>query len=90
MRIVELSDFSMTVMKDSEDRFYKGLGEIQERVERYGSFITVVKEKQEVEDFHGTIQAEASESVCSGGKMILFFKDKLEGFKVGDRVFLLC
>lgn len=88
MRIVELGKYSMTVMKDSEDKFYWSLSRMQKKVEKMRSAFTVAKYKP-TNDYSGNVYAESSESICTGGKIMLFFKDELPDFKLGDKVELL-
>jgi hypothetical protein len=88
MRIVELSDYTMTVMKDSEDPFWLSLSKIRNRAEKLHCKITVLKGK--LEDYYPEkpeYEQKSDEVICTAGRMMLFFKDKIsDAFNTGDKV----
>ena len=80
MRIVELSDYTMVIMKDSDDPPWRSVGKIAYMAEGYGSIIVDVEQI--------TVNyITASDFVCSAGKLVLFFKDKIpDKFHLHDKV----
>ena len=81
MRIVELGDYSMTVMKDSEDPPWVSVGDIYRRAY---SVILVDKGNQLTYEY-----IESSDSVYSAGRLVLFFKDKIpSNYHLHDEVYL--
>lgn len=88
MRIVELSDYTMTVMKDSEDHFWFGISKLQSRISDKHFNVAIVLE-EEMDSFpqipeHFIV---IEDSICTAGRLILYFADKIpEVYKVGSRV----
>ena len=84
MRIVELGDNSMVIMKDSEDPPWKSIGDVYRRASRNGRSILVDLGDQL------TIQyLESSDYVYTAGRLVLFFKDNIpHEFKLHDKVYL--
>lgn len=81
MRIVELGDYSMVIMKDSEDLPWMSVGATYRTAERYRMRIAVDKGQLTFDYLL------ASEWVYSAGKLILFFSDAIPGrFHLYDRV----
>lgn len=89
MRIVELSDYSMVIMKDSEDAFYNSVGDIYRKAEEAQRIIGVTRMVYDDHGFYCEDGWASSDSyIYSGGRLVLFFKDKIESFKVHDKVVL--
>lgn len=91
MRIVELSDYSMVIMKDSEDSYRTSVGEIYRYFKELDIKMKVCKVLYSTEDSHytysGITQVTVSDFICSGGKLVLFFDDNIKDrFKLHDRV----
>lgn len=88
MRIVELSDYTMTVMKDSEDPFWFGISKLQSRISDKHFNVAVVLE-EEMGSFpqipkHFVVP---EDSICTAGRLVLYFADKIpKVYKVGSRV----
>ena len=81
MQIVELGDYSMVIMKDSEDPPWKSVGDIYRHADRYGLSIGVDVEQITMD------YLESSDYVCTAGRLILLFKDKIpDRFHVHDKV----
>ena len=82
MRIVELGDYSMVIMKDSEDPRYISVG-------NYYRFATN-NDRNIIVDLGDQITfnyLRASEFVYSAGRLVLFFKEKIPPkFHLHDRV----
>lgn len=82
MKIVELGDYSMVIMKDSDDPPWKSVGKIARIAKEDGDIIVDV-------DQITVNYISASDFVCSGGKLVLFFKDKIpDKFHLHDKVSL--
>ena len=85
MRITELGDCSMVIMKDSEDPPWITVGSVYRDAERYNSNIIVCKPS----DTDPIIQIHqvSSDAVYTAGRLILFFKDSVNPeFHLHDRV----
>jgi hypothetical protein len=84
MRIVELGDCSMVIMKDSEDPPWVSVGYVYRSASRNGRNILVDLGDQL------TIQyLESSDYVYTAGRLVLFFKDNIPPkFKLHDKVYL--
>ena len=84
MRIVELGDCSMIVMKDSEDPPWKSVGDIYREAYKYNKSILVDKGNQLTYNY-----VEASDYVYTAGRLVLFFKEDIsKRFSAGEKVFL--
>ena len=84
MRIVELGDNSMVIMKDSEDPPWVSVGYIYREAVETGKKILVDSGDQLT--FH---YLEASDYVCTAGRLVLFFRDNIPSrFKLHDKVYL--
>ena len=84
MRIVELGDCSMVIMKDSEDPPWVSVGNIYRDALKNGCQIMVDKGDQLTFGF-----LTASDCVYTAGRLVLFFKDSIPPkFKLHDKVFL--
>lgn len=82
MRIVELSDYSMTVMKDSDDPPWINLGDIYRSVVTHNYPMFVDAGNQLTVDYIST-----KEYVYAAGRLILYFKHKIpERFHLHDKV----
>lgn len=80
MRIIELSDYSMTIMKDSEDPPWVSIGDIYRKA---------VKNKEQIAVDKGQLTInylKSSDYIYGGGRIILYFEKKIKGFKLQDRV----
>lgn len=71
MQIVELGDCSMVIMKDSEDPPWESVGKIYRKSLKQKSNIHVYQKEPPYDEMI------ASEAVCTGGRLILFFKDAI-------------
>lgn len=82
MRIIELGDYSMVIMKDSEDRIKVSIGDFYRFCYKNEYKITV--------EIPNTRHHQMSDDcIYSGGRLILFFKDKvLPEFKLHQKVLL--
>lgn len=81
MQIVELEDYSMVIMKDSEDPFWASLGMVYRTLEERKMHFEVVKKG------FPDIRQSPSEAICTAGRMILFFKDAVDKeFHVHDKI----
>ena len=89
MRIVELGDYSMIIMKDSEDPPYMSIGDIyREATERklYIAVETDVNYYSWKPIEYPAFQV-ANESIYTGGRLLLFFGDLLSPhFHLHDKV----
>lgn len=80
MRIVELSDYTMVIIKDSDDSTWFSMSEKYEACKK-----PIVVWKDETN--YSFIEQKSSDSICTAGRLILFFSDKVKSeFKVGDKV----
>jgi hypothetical protein len=71
MQIVELGDYSMVIMKDSEDPHWFSVGDIYRSAKEYGGDI-IVDIGQIALNY-----LRASESLYTAGRLVLFFKDHI-------------
>ena len=84
MRIVELGDNTMVIMKDSDDPPWVSVGDIYRRAFKYNEKILVDSGNHLT--FH---YLESSDYVYSAGRLVLFFKDNIPSrFQLHDKVFL--
>ena len=89
MRIVELGDCSMVIMKDSEDPPWASVGEIhRDAVENnYHILVETDMNYYSWKPIEYPASQIANESICTGGRLILFFKDALNPyFHLHDKV----
>ena len=84
MRIVELGENSMVIMKDSEDPPWVSVGDVYRNASMCDISISVDKGDQP------TIQyLESSDYVYTAGRLVLFFKNNIPPeFKLHDKVYL--
>lgn len=82
MRIVELSDYSMVVMKDSDDPPWINLGDYYRDVEGdLGCFVVDAGDQLTMNYII------SKEFVYAAGRLILYFKDRIpEKFHLHDKV----
>lgn len=84
MRIVELGDCSMVIMKDSEDPPWISVGSVYRSASRNGRNILVDSGDQLTSQY-----LESSDYVYTAGRLVLFFKDDIPSrFKLHDKVYL--
>ena len=84
MRIVELGDCSMAIMKDSEDSYYMSIGAIYRRASAYNMSIIVDKG-----DWPTINYLETKDYIYSAGRLILFFKETIDSrFHLHDKVYV--
>lgn len=84
MQIVELGDYSMIVMKDSEDPPWESIGNVYRAAAYFNSTILVDVEQLTINHITST------DFVYSGGRLVLFFKDAIpERFHLHDKVVLV-
>lgn len=87
MQIVELSDYSMVVMKDSEDSMRFSIGTIYRLAKQYRSRI-YVKRIDADSDTYDAIQ-ETDDCIYTAGRLVLFFKDHISSkFQLHDKVLI--
>lgn len=85
MQIVELGDYSMVVMKDSNDPYWYSVGRIYRSAQRENYDIKVVGGRASYQS-----SPNSADAIYTAGKLILFFKDKVSNkFKVHDKVELI-
>ena len=88
MRIVELSDYSMVIMKDSQDPPWYGVGDVYRQANSGNKTIAVERLLGEDPDFNAFGQT-SEEYVYTAGRLVLFFSDPVDSqFKLHDRVYL--
>ena len=81
MQIVELGDYSMVIMKDSDDPPWESVGNIYRYADRCGLSIGVDVEQITMS------YLESYDYVCTAGRLILLFEDKIpDRFHVHDKV----
>ena len=86
MRIVELSDYSMVIMKDSQDPPWASVGNAHRIAKKHGSVVVVAKED---ENHHLATRQPSSESIYTAGRLVLFFQYPVyPDFHLHDRVIL--
>lgn len=86
MRIVELGDYSMVIMKDSDDHPWFSVGEVYRRAQDKGDIIIVEKE---LETLKTVVRRAASSSIYTAGRLILFFQDTvIPDFCLNDRIYV--
>ena len=84
MRIVELGDCSMVIMKDSDDPPWVSVGSIYREASKHGRKILVDKGDQLTLNY-----LEPSDFICTAGRLILFFKDSIPSkYQLHDKVYL--
>jgi len=71
MQIVELGDYSMVIMKDSEDPPWRSVGDIYRVAKEYGRDIVVDTEQLTINYIR------ASDYLYTAGRLVLFFKDHI-------------
>ena len=69
MQIVELGDYSMVIMKDSEDPRWVSVGDIYRNAKDFGGSI-IVDKGQITMDY-----LETYDYLYTAGRLVLFFKD---------------
>ena len=85
MRIVELHDYSMVVMKDSEDPPWVNVGDFYREAVREGKSIMVDIDQI---TYHYVV---ASDAIYSAGRLILYFDCPIpDRFHLHDKVALSC
>lgn len=81
MRIVELGDYSMVIMKDSEDLPWMSIGNLYRDAEKFKMKIAVDKDQMTFN------YLSTSEYIYSAGRLVLFFSDAIpDRFHLYDRV----
>ena len=84
MRIVELGDNSMVIMKDSEDPPWVSVGDVYRRASKKNRNILV-----DLGDQLTVQYLESSDYVYTAGRLVLFFKENISSrFKLHDKVYL--
>lgn len=84
MRIVELSDYTMVIMKDSEDPPWVSVGKAYRYATKCNQHIEVGLLDN---DGEVTVCIASSDMVCTAGRLVLFFKDKIDSrYKLHSRV----
>lgn len=86
MQIVELGDYSMVIMKDSEDPPWVSIGDAHRAAKKIGSVVVVAKEDK---NHHLTTRQFSSDSICTAGRLVLLFEDSVDSeFHLHDKVYL--
>lgn len=86
MRIVELGDYSMVIMKDSDDPPWFSVGEVYRCAQKWGDTIIVEKEQEILKT---VVRRAASSSIYTAGRLILFFQDTvIPDFCLNDRIYV--
>ena len=88
MRIVELGDCSMVIMKDSEDKPWFSIGNIYRDALKW-KYPLMVRSRNDGMDALATSNwIKSSESIYSAGRLILYFQHNhiSHTFNVGDKV----
>ena len=86
MRIVEIGDYSMVIMKDSDDPPWFSVGEVYRWAQTWGDTIIVEKRLgiRKIE-----VRRAASSSIYTAGRLILFFQDTVvPDFCLNDRIYV--
>lgn len=82
MQIVEIGDYSMTVMKDSQDAWWWSLGSIYRYAKERDAHIGVHELKSKEAKMYMS-----KEAIYTAGRMILFFEDSIkDAFQLHDKV----
>ena len=83
MKIVELSDYSVIIMKDSEDPFYFSLSGYAVKARKEEYHIGMYKNNA----MSPTLMQISNDFVCTAGRLVLLFGDKVKDcFQKGDTV----
>lgn len=88
MRIIEIADYSMVIMKDSEDPFWLSLSSYAEW-KKYNMNLMVYHSdillpSEQVKDC-----VISKDYICTAGKLVMYFEDKIpEHFKKEDKVYM--
>lgn len=86
MRIVELAENSMMIMKDSEDPPWVSVGQVYRLAQDHDNIISVAKWGS---DIVPTSIVYSSDYICTAGRLILFFPESLGSeWHLQDRVSL--
>ncbi len=90
MRIVELNDYSMVIMKDSQDPSWVNVGDVYRRAfERNVPRRIMVCALSPLGDSMSIGRMTTNECLYSAGRLILLFKDKIkDAFKLHSKVSL--
>ena len=88
MRIVELGDNSMVIMKDSEDPPWVSVGDVYRKAIRKGKKRNIrVWVLKEAPDLY--VGMSSSDYIYTAGRLLLFFKDNIKPeFKLHSHVIL--
>ena len=85
MRIVDKSDYTITVMKDSEDPYWSSLGQYARNAKVINSSISICF----THPYAPPTVLNADDFVCGAGRLILYFGDRVpDSFSVGKKVYL--
>lgn len=86
MRIVEISDYSMTVMKDSDDPPWLNLAQLA-NIARNMKVCILVPYEDSDDEWVRTHVTPVNDHVCTAGRLILFFADKIpKEYEKGSKV----
>lgn len=82
MTIVERSDYTMLIMKDSEDPFWFSISSFRKKYEEGETVILQLNDSEDEDEWF------SPESIlCTGGRMMLYFKDRIpDDFRIGAKV----
>lgn len=89
MRIVELSDYSMVIMKDSQDPYWESVGNIYREAQRKKMHIKVefITNYYSLKPIRESVSQISSEAVYTAGRLILFFSSPVSSnFQLNDNV----
>lgn len=85
MRIVELTDYTMVIMKDSEDPPWISVGRIYRHSKKLSAPIRVALPTK-VRRERGVTDIKSKDAVYNAGMLVLFFDNAIKGYSVQDRV----
>lgn len=89
MKIVELSDYSMVIMKDSDDPPWISAGSYYRSAQERGVPIIVERDTNyyETKPIRPPVYQKSSEAVYTAGRLVLFFSDPVDpDFQLYDKV----
>ena len=94
MKVTEITDYSIVIMKDSEDKPWLSLTEIKDQLDLY-SYINLTLLNLDKGVQYRLCNGEDFEAVCNGRILILLMKDNTESIikainlKVGSNVSIM-
>lgn len=87
MIISELGDYSVIIMKDSEDKPWYSLNDTYTKAANNNLSIGIYKYLQKEGGRYKSVNMGSDNYIYSGRRLILFFKERVDKhFKVGDKI----